>query len=233
MQEEATLVHKRDLARVGVRERPHRAKRRVLLKTIAWWALFLISALFGIYALYMGGLEIAHFLRMAPDAPGRAVPLAFIAHALTGAVALIAGPLQFNRQLLAKRRAVHRWLGRLYVAAIWISSATGLWSALFFGKGPAATILFSLVAILWFGFTTLAYLRARARNFKEHRRWMIRSFALSLFFVTFPLWTEVLAGTPLPQAIGYPLGLFLAFSINSLVAEAWIARRRLPLPAFL
>jgi hypothetical protein len=38
---------------------------------------------------------------------------------------------------------------------------------------------------------------------------MIRSFSLALFFVTGGLWPPLLAATELPQAIGYPLALFL------------------------
>ena len=195
-------------------------------QALAWWALFLVSLLFGAYALYLGILEALVQLGLAPAAPERAVPGAFILHALAGGVALIVGPLQFRPTLRAKRRALHRALGRAYVVCVWIASVTGLWSALFFDRGVPARAIFVLVAILWFGATTMAYLRARDRRFKAHRQWMIRTFALSLFFVTFPLWTEALAATPLPGDVGYPLGLFLAASINLAIAERWIRAGR-------
>lgn len=197
-----------------------------LLSTLVWWALFLISALFGAYALAMGGLELLAQLGLVQDAPARAVPLAFMIHALTGGIVLIIGPLQFNRRLHARWRALHRALGRVYVASIWLASVTGLWSAAFFAAGIAAQIAFGLVAVLWFAATTHAFLQARARDFTAHREWMIRSFALSLFFVTFPFWVEGLARTSLPQAVSYPIGVFLGWSLNLLVAEIWIRRSR-------
>jgi hypothetical protein len=150
----------------------------------------------------------------------------FVAHALSGGLALIAGPLQFSRRILSKRRSIHRVIGRVYVGAIWISSLGALWSAIFFDVNLAAKIAFGILAILWFGTTTIAFLRIRNRQIQAHREWMIRSFALSLFFVTFSLWVPGLASTNLPEAIGYPLGVFLSWSLNLIVAEVWIRRTR-------
>ena len=56
---------------------------------------------------------------------------------------------------------------------------------------------------------------------------MIRSFALSLFFVTFEFWVEGLGGSGLPHAAAYPLGVFLGWFINLLIAELWIRALRL------
>lgn len=53
--------------------------------------------------------------------------------------------------------------------------------------------------ILWFSTTTIALLHIRRRKIKAHREWMIRSFSLSLFFVTFSLWVPGLASTNLPE----------------------------------
>ena len=53
---------------------------------------------------------------------------------------------------------------------------------------------------------------------------MIRGFSLAFSFGTGSLWPLILAATALPpQAIGYPLGLFLSWRLNLLVAEWWIA----------
>jgi hypothetical protein len=141
-------------------------------------------------------------------------------------VALISGAAQFNRRILSKRRKLHRVIGRIYVGAIWISSLGGLWSAIFFDVTPAAKVAFGVLSILWFGTTTIAFLRIRVRKVREHQEWMIRSFALSLFFVTFSFWVPGLASTTLPEEIDYPLAVFLSWSLNLLVAELWIRRSR-------
>jgi uncharacterized membrane protein len=200
----------------------YRNKADTFLRQLVWWIFFLICVFYGVYAFYMGSLEILSLLGMAEDAPHRAAPLMFIVHALIGGVALISGSLQFNRRILNKRRKIHRLIGRIYVGAIWVSSVAGLWNAIFFDVNLAAKIVFGILAILWFSTTTMAFLRIRNRQIAEHREWMIRSFSLSLFFVTFSFWVPGLASTSLPEAIAYPLAVFLSWSLNLLVAELWI-----------
>ena len=205
---------------------PYLNKTGTLLKQLGWWVFLLICTFYGVFALYMGVVEVLSLLGIAQDAPHRAVPLVFAAHALSGGLALIAGPLQFNRRILSKKRNIHQVIGRIYVGAIWMSSLGALWSAIFFDVNLAAKIAFGVLAILWFGATTIAFLRIRNRKIVAHREWMIRSFALSLFFVTFSLWVPGLGSTNLPEAFGYPLAVFLSWSLNLIVAELWIRRNR-------
>jgi len=196
------------------------------VKQLGWWIFFLISALYAVFSFYMGGLETLSLLGIEVDTPHRAAPILFVVHALSGGVALISGPLQFNRRILSKKRKVHRLIGRMYVGAIWISSFGGLWSAIFFDVNLAAKVAFGVLAVLWFSTTTIALLRIRERKVVEHREWMIRSFSLSLFVVTFSFWVPGLASTNLPEGIGYPLAVFLSWSLNLLVGEIWIRRTR-------
>lgn len=196
------------------------------VRDLVWWSIFGICLLYGAFALYMGAVEISTLLGIAHNAPHRAAPFMFVVHALSGGVALIGGPLQFNRRILRNKRHLHRLLGRIYVGAIWISSVGGLWSTLFFDVNTAAKTALGVLSALWFSTTTIAYLRVRERKIAQHREWMLRSFSLSLFFVTFSLWVPGLASTSLPDAIGYPLAVFLSWSLNLLVAEVWIRHRR-------
>ena len=196
------------------------------LKQLAWWVFFLICAFYGIFALSMGIVEILSQLGLVADAKFRAAPFLFIVHALSGGAALIAGSLQFNRTLLNKNRQLHRLSGRIYVYAIWIASVSALWNAIFFDVTIPVKILFGILAVLWFTATTIAYLRIRKRNIREHREWMIRSFSLSFFFVTFSFWVPGLTGTNLLYEIAYPLAVFLSWSLNLAVAKLWIRLSR-------
>jgi uncharacterized membrane protein len=197
-----------------------------VVKHLGWWALFLGCVLYGIYALAMGVAEMLHLLGIVEEARSRAAPILFVVHALSGSVALISGPLQFNRLLRNRSRNLHRLIGHAYVWAIWLSSVGGLWSAVFSNANIAAKIAFGTLAILWFGTTTVAYLRIRNHNVREHREWMIRSFALSFFFVTGSFSMPGLVSTSLPEAVAYPLGVFLGWFPNLIVAELWIRRTR-------
>jgi len=196
------------------------------LKRVGWWLFFLVCALYASYALYMGVVEILHQLGLVTDASLRAVPIVFVIHALAGGIILVSGPLQFNRRLKDQRTGLHRVLGRTYVVTIWLASISGLWSAVFFEVTPAARISFGLLSILWFGSTTTALLRIVSRDVAAHREWMIRSFSLSLFFVSFSFWVPGLAGTSLPESVSYPLAVFLSWSLNLTAAELWIRHTR-------
>lgn len=200
--------------------------KKSLVKQICWWALLFVCVFYALYAFYMGALELLSLMGMVTDAPERAVPVAFVIHAFSGGIALLIGPLQFRRQLLGKRPRLHRILGRIYVAAIWLASIDALISALFFDVTVMAKIGFIILAVLWFGSTTIGLQRIRRRQVAVHREWMIRSFALSFFFVTFSLWVPGLTSTTLPETISYPLAVFLSWSLNLLVAEIWIRQTR-------
>lgn len=193
-----------------------------ILKQLGWWVLFLICVFYALYAVYMGGVEILHQLGIVADAKYRATPLVFIVHALAGFAALITGPLQFNRTILNKKRNLHRLSGKTYVYSIWLASVAALWDAVFFDIPFLAKLAFGVLAILWFGTTTIAFLRIRKRDIKEHREWMIRSFSLSFFFVTGGFWMPGLTSTSLPYEIAYPLAVFLAWFLNLVFAELWI-----------
>ena len=214
---------------------PYRNNPAFFLKQLGWWIFFLFCVFYALYALYLGGIELFSLLGIVAEAKYRAAPWMFIVHALTGSAALLTGPLQFNRRILSRNRALHRLSGRVYVYAIWMSSAAGLWNALFFDVELLAKIAFGVLAILWFSTTTIAFLRIRTRDIKRHREWMIRSFSLSFFFVTGGFWMPGLASTSLPHEVAFPLAVFLSWFLNLVLAEAWIrwtrnnfSRRELP-----
>ena len=204
-------------------EAPTAASR--LGSQIVWWLLLIIAIFYSGYAVYMGGIEIAFRFGWLAEAPERTISSVFIVHALAGAVVLISGILQFHPTLRQRQPAWHRALGKTYIFTIWLASLGGLWLALFYDVTLSARLIFIIVALLWFATTTLAYRLARQRQFGRHREWMLRSYALSFFFVTFSFWVEGLAAL-LPAGYGYPLAVFISWSLNLLVVEFWIRRRR-------
>ncbi len=103
-------------------------------------------------------------------------------HILFATPAAIIGPFLFHEQLRNNYLKWHRQLGKAYIIGCLGSAATGFCLAI--SKEFWITQLgFSTLAVLWFVFTWKAYTSIRARNFKAHRRWMLRSFALTFAFV--------------------------------------------------
>src|ERR1043165_4357124 len=53
----------------------------------------------------------------------RGAPGSFILHAVTGGIALALSPMQLNARIRARASIVHRWLGRIYAAAVIATAA--------------------------------------------------------------------------------------------------------------
>ena len=112
------------------------------------------------------------------------VPIRALTHMIVGPIALLAGPWQFFPGLRARRPAVHRWTGRIYVAACMISGIGALFTAPYASGGPIASIGFTALAILWLGTTFAGWRMAVARKIEIHRILMRFSYALAFGAVT-------------------------------------------------
>lgn len=67
-----------------------------------------------------------------------------------------------------------------------------------------------------------AYCHIRRGRVAEHRRWMIRSFALAAFFVSFGLWHPLHGGRSAAGIDRIRVGGAVGLSGNLLAAEIWI-----------
>lgn len=198
----------------------------VIRASISWTAVALCVA-YGLFAFTAAIAELLAILGLMSAGAGRAAPPLFIAHALTGGLALTSGALQLklSKRLLVKRRALHRRLGRVYAAAAGATSLSGLVTAAAFDIGPFGKAAFAAWSMLWLATTIMAVRRARSRRFASHRLWMFRSFAMGMVFVTFSLLQPMFAAAGLSRAIGYPLAVSTSVLINVSVAQLWCRNR--------
>ena len=180
--------------------------QRSRLTSIASWLGVGMCVVYGAFAVDAAATETLSLLGLVDNAQARSVPGLFVVHALAGGVALTAGPLQLALapRLLTRAPRVHRTLGRTYVGAAWLTSGTGLGTALAFDVGLAGTLAFALWSVLWFGATTAALTHIRKGRITQHQEWMVRSVALSLVFAVFSAVQPVLVGTGLPRDVAYP-----------------------------
>ncbi|MBS1804702.1 MAG: DUF2306 domain-containing protein [Acidobacteria bacterium] len=103
-----------------------------------------------------------------------------IPHALSGTIALLAGPAQFWPRLRERHLQLHRIIGRLYVVSVFVGALTGV--ALASGRpGLPGT---SMQAGVWIICTVAALVAARNRQITQHRQWMARSYAVTFTFVS-------------------------------------------------
>ena len=114
--------------------------------------------------------------------------LAFVLHISASPIALALGTMQFFPRLRARRPALHRWTGRIYASAILVGGLSGLVIALGAKGGFVVSLGFGILSVLWIGTTANAVRLAMAGQIAQHRRWMIRSFALTFAAVTLRLY---------------------------------------------
>ena len=110
-------------------------------------------------------------------------------------------PFQFWQGLRKSRPAIHRLLGRIYAIIILFSALSGFWLALTTEAGIVAIWGFALLAVAWLGTTAIGVGLAMNRDYAGHRRWIIRSVAVTLSAVTLRLYivaTEILDFGPPP-----------------------------------
>jgi uncharacterized membrane protein len=104
-------------------------------------------------------------------------------HGLAGLTALVAGGLQMSGRIRRQHVALHRTLGKVYIAAVCVSAPI----ALYIGTGglEPGTMHVEQVfqAGLWLLCALVAWACIRSGQMALHKAWMIRSYAFTLVFV--------------------------------------------------
>jgi uncharacterized membrane protein len=177
-----------------------------------------------------------------PLDPGFPAHFAFlVAHIGFGSVALVACCLQVWPWLRREHPKAHRVTGRVYVlAGVLPAGLTGIVAGAaavtpgFSGKMGNITL-----SLVWLAVTFLGFRMARQGRHAEHRRWMIRSFALCTSIVLNRLWVIglIVALQPFLQSrfggdqdalirSAVEAAVWLSWIVNLLLAEWWIERHR-------
>ncbi len=152
----------------------------------------------------------------------------FYMHITASIAVLLAGCIQFNDHIKTHYIYYHRLAGRAYVFIILcISAPTGLIMAFYANGGFWAKLSFVLIAVSWWLFTWLAYRHIRKGNINQHKKWMYRSYALTLSAISLRLYSLVLPHfMHLNGKQMYILIAWLSWTINLAIAEFVIMRFR-------
>ena len=195
------------------------------LTRLSWWALVGVVVVYGGFSLSMGVSELGFVLGIGLEAKHRATPIVFIIHAFAGAIGLFAAPLQSVKRVRQSRR-LRPIVGRAYAISVFVASIAAVIDAVSFPVTFAAKVVFVTTAVLWFATTAIGAWLAYRRNWPRQHEWMVRSYALALFVVSFSLWVPALTKTSLPPAVSYPLALAISTTLNLSIAELWIRGKR-------
>jgi hypothetical protein len=151
---------------------------------------------------------------------------AFFIHVYASMWVLFAGFTQFSKTLLRERPGLHRIMGYIYVTdVLLITGPAGLLMGFYANGGLSSRIAFVLLAALWMFFTAMALIKAKQKDFRAHRRYMIRSYALTLSALTLRAWKYSIANSiAIPPMDLYRIVAWLGWLGNLVVAE-WIIRK--------
>jgi len=150
-----------------------------------------------------------------------------LAHIIPGLIFIVLGPFQFVSSLRKRHPNLHRWTGRVFLAAALVIGVTALIMSPQMPIGGdlevAATFVFGALFLFTLG---KGFAAIRARKVVEHRRWMIRAYAIGLgvgtvrpiafaFFATSRL-------THLTARDFFGIAFWLGFIVSLAAAEVWI-----------
>ncbi len=194
-------------------------------KTLIWWVMLFITLFYFAFAVdqFLAEFNFQYSNSVREGLKERNTPIGFLIHTSAGSIGFLAGIFQFNSWIRVNYSAAHKLIGWIYVITILTTSLTGIWISVSFEVPTLAKAVFWVIGVVWFISTFAAFLFAIKKKFVPHRNWMIRSYAITLFFMTFGFWVPSMQDF-FPAEIAWPLGLTLAFLPNLLVAELIIRK---------
>ncbi|MEU1288216.1 DUF2306 domain-containing protein [Kitasatospora sp. NPDC005856] len=193
--------------------------------TRAGWAVMTVlsTLIVAASANYLSFDPGAFFTRQRATYLSHELPL--YVHIFGALVALLVGPWQFSRRLRERRPRLHRRIGVTYLLGCLVGGVGALLMAPVAYGGAVTGAGFACLAVSWLvtgGAGLRAILDGRVI---DHRRWMIRSFALTFAAVTLRLMLVVVAVAHLDFRTSYTAIAWLCWVPNLLLA-CWFTRRR-------
>lgn len=152
------------------------------LKALAWAFLLFFAGKFVI-------VEALPYFGFDEEVYGRfwGMKWPLIGHISGGLLGLVLGPFQFWDGFRKRFLHVHRWMGRLYVAGIFVGTMSSITLALTTGMAIHWNWALSLIvlAFAWISTTGMAFRFVLLKRINLHKEWMVRSYVVTFAFVLF------------------------------------------------
>jgi uncharacterized membrane protein len=148
----------------------------------SWWIFFILSL--GVMIPF-----VAPYFSLEPTKsriPISSATIQFpllVAHIGAACTALLSGFSQFIDQFRLKIPKVHRYLGRIYIGSVFLSGLLAF-GVIFYEKDYTRAMSFLFLDFVWLFTSWKGYRSAVKGKFHEHRKWMIRSFGITLVAVS-------------------------------------------------
>jgi Predicted membrane protein (DUF2306) len=151
-------------------------------------------------------------------------PVILYGHVFGAALALALGPLQFCAGLRAFRPALHRWIGRALLLSVTVGGVCGLALAPVAQGGLIGRLGFACLAVGWLYTGFRGWCAIRARQVRQHQRWMLRNHALALAAVSLRVYLALALAAGWPFDAAYAAIAWLCWVPNLVLAEWWVRR---------
>jgi hypothetical protein len=188
---------------------------------LALWAL-MIAAMAWFVA------DSAYYVLTREQQPGATFlnrGLWYFAHMTMALPILVIAPFQFLPGLRKDHPQIHRALGRAFLVMSLIAGVMAVWlgATIQYEGSRIPLVIFGLV---WIGLSAAAWLCAVKRDFINHRKFVIRSFAIGMAFV----WVRLLGQVEEPllsfmsdDEMRNVTREYLSFLLPLLVVEIWLS----------
>ncbi|WP_375336402.1 DUF2306 domain-containing protein [Chryseobacterium chendengshani] len=152
----------------------------------------------------------------------------FYTHVYTSIFVLLAGFLAILKRNFGIRN-FHKNAGKIYIILILLLAApSGIYMGIFANGGFLSKLSFVILGCLWWFSTFKAYLLARQKNFKKHKHWMWRSFALTISAITLRMWKVIIVYLFQPNPMDvYQIIAWLGWVPNIILIEYLIMKKHL------
>jgi uncharacterized membrane protein len=202
------------------------------MRTKSWYIMTTLAILVACYAVvqYMViGVWNAGFvgLKLEEAVLSSLWDVVLYVHIIGSVAALVLGPFNFLTSIRSRHPQRHRAMGRIYVAGVSLGGLSGIYLAFEATGGIISTVGFLGLALGWLYTAVRAVQTIRTGHAAEHRRWMIRNYALTLAAVTLRIWLGlfVFAFGEEHFTTSYTVISWLCWVPNVVVGELLLKRR--------
>ncbi|MCA9140039.1 MAG: DUF2306 domain-containing protein [Planctomycetales bacterium] len=150
--------------------------------------------------------------------------IGFYAHIASAPIAIFSGGIQMSRTLRQWYPTVHRYVGKVYVAAVLFAAAPGgfIMAMKSFG-GWSTTICFGMIAVGAWIATLAGWRSAKRYDLTRHRDWMLRSYVLMLSAVFLRLGHFFLRSFNMDLELTYQVAAWASWIVPMTFLELTIA----------
>ncbi len=200
-----------------------------------WWLLTSFALFIGLVSLRYALPHVPHPAPLPNFALHRE---GLIVHAVSASFALLLGPWQFLSGLRRRRPQLHRRLGRAYAVSLLVAAGSAIWIAPHAAAGRVSSAGFLVLAFGWLFTTGMGIVAVRRGTISEHRRWMIRSYALTAAAITLRIYLAFIPVFHFRFETAYPIIAWMCWVPNLIGAQVWlqwtapVCLRILTLPRF-